>query len=159
MECFPEKREAIRTHPEDIDTGSSHFRELILPWGHWCSQVPFWNPLSRLLMPGPCLPCSPASLHQSWDIPGQVATWAGTQAHPPAGWRPQNPLTPSHPETQPHPPEGPGPAPSIQWANTSPKTSGVLQPVIRLSRQVYKYLHYRIPEGEERKGQRTNLNT
>ena len=37
----PEKQEAPGIHLGDIDTGGSHFRELVLLPGHWCWQVPF----------------------------------------------------------------------------------------------------------------------
>lgn len=36
-------------------TGSNHLCELLLQCGHWCQQVPLWNPPSSLLAPGPSI--------------------------------------------------------------------------------------------------------
>ena len=35
------------------DTAGSHSGEPVLPWGHWCWKMPFWNTPSSLLMSGP----------------------------------------------------------------------------------------------------------
>ena len=69
------------SYHEDSGVGKYHFGILPLGYGAWTQF------------------CSPASLHWSWDIPGQVATWAGTQFHPPAGRMPQDPPKPIRPGT------------------------------------------------------------
>ena len=55
-----ESEKATTAHPGDIDIGSSHFGEHLLPHGHLCWQMPLWNPPSSLLDPGP----SKALAHQ-----------------------------------------------------------------------------------------------
>ena len=61
-----ERQEATGTPHRDIDTGGSHFEELVLPWGHWCWQVPFQSPPSRLNRPSPPLEGTvPGSLRSS----------------------------------------------------------------------------------------------
>ena len=42
------RQEATGAWLEDTDTGGSQFWEIILPCGHWCWQVPFFNPLLSL---------------------------------------------------------------------------------------------------------------
>ena len=63
MESLPERKEATGTPTGDTDPGSSHFWEVLLPRGHWCRQMPFWNPPSGSLASGP----SPAHPHQPVD--------------------------------------------------------------------------------------------
>ena len=43
-----EGQEATGTPSGNIDSGGSHFGELVLPQGHWCWQVLFWSPPSSL---------------------------------------------------------------------------------------------------------------
>ena len=69
LESLLERQEAIWIK----DARGSHFWELIVSWGHWCWQVPFWSLPSGLLMPR-ALPA-----HQ------QVSPSLGTQLHIPTG--------------------------------------------------------------------------
>ena len=48
-------------HPGNTNTGGSHSWELVLPHGHLCWQVPFWNPPWRLLVPDPSPTHQPVS--------------------------------------------------------------------------------------------------
>ena len=41
LESLLERQEAARAPLEYMDTGSSHFGELVVPPGHWCWQAPF----------------------------------------------------------------------------------------------------------------------
>lgn len=52
LQVLWERQEATKTHPEDTDTGNSHLGELILPQGHWCEQILFWNPPYSFLVSG-----------------------------------------------------------------------------------------------------------
>lgn len=52
-EILLENQEATRTHPGNTDTGGNHFWELVLSYGQWCWQGPFWNPSSILFASRP----------------------------------------------------------------------------------------------------------
>ena len=41
LESLPEREKATGTHIGNTDSGRRHFRELILPQGHWYWQAPF----------------------------------------------------------------------------------------------------------------------
>ena len=58
LESLLERREETGAHPGDTDTGGSHFWKLVLPQGHCCWPVPFWNPPSSLLALGLAPPTS-----------------------------------------------------------------------------------------------------
>ena len=60
LENLLERQKATLAHLGDIDTGRSHFGELVLPCGHWCWHSPFRNPPSSLWTSGP----SPTHAHQ-----------------------------------------------------------------------------------------------
>lgn len=49
LEVLQEKQEEAKAHSGNIDSASSHFGDLVLPWGHWYWQVSFWNPPSSIL--------------------------------------------------------------------------------------------------------------
>lgn len=93
LEGHWERQGATGTPPGDIDAGSSHLGELILPRGHWCWQVPFRIPPSSLL--------ALVYLFTSWSTP------APGSAGPAASF----PRTPVGPQ--------PRPGPSHQQARTT----------------------------------------
>ena len=51
LESLLERQEANGVHSCNIH--SDDFWQLILPLGHWCWELPFWNPPSSLLILGP----------------------------------------------------------------------------------------------------------
>ena len=50
LKSLLERQEATAAHPGNVDTGSSHFGELVLPQRHWYLQISFWNPSSLFVL-------------------------------------------------------------------------------------------------------------
>ena len=46
------RQEATISPLRDVDAGGSNLGRCVLPWGHWCRQVPCWSLLSSLLAQG-----------------------------------------------------------------------------------------------------------
>ena len=62
LESLQERREATGVHPGVIDTGGSHYGELVLSQGHW-----YWTGKcpSEIILQGPAP--STNLWHQYWD--------------------------------------------------------------------------------------------
>lgn len=110
----------------DIDTGGSHFGELIQPHGHWCWQALVWSPPSSLLVLGVYLstswsvpvlrpqrpigelPGDPAPLPKSWHLPQVPLSQLLQEMSPPTSRPTPFPGPPNHTaghaSTWPHPP-------------------------------------------------------